>query len=390
VDVFDFDISLGTIHNIVQTAAVTAKELSVKQDLKAITIVAHDESFHNDKPILTGIDIPSLYCHLLSKEDHRNGDTWAINLLDLQKQKFKPTRVIADDGSGLRAGHAAVCYNIPCDIDNFHITRDLMELRRYFRNKSKSTATLQRESENRLAAEYKPETIEKYATQFALAQAESMLMQHITTTIDTLVSWIEHDVFNKPGADIIERRELFDFIVQELENLAKPHPHRIQPMGIKLEDVRDLLLAFVDALGEKLAVIANQYKISMDKLWEICRLQRCEYLSDNYLLRSENIVLELNDSFEEIEDAVIAALDSTERTSSMVENLNSRVSSYLFIRKNSDQSFLDLLKFYFNHTPFLRSERNYRVNKTPTELLTGEAHNHWLELLGHTRFKRTT
>lgn len=51
------------------------------------------------------------------------------------------------------------------------------------------------------------------------------------------------------------------------------------------------------------------------------------------------------------------------------------------------QSFLDLLRFYFNHTPLLRSERGYRVNKTPAELLNGP-HNHWLEMLGYSQFKR--
>jgi len=148
------------------------------------------------------------------------------------------------------------------------------------------------------------------------------------------------------------------------------------------------LLAFVDVLEEKFISIAKQYKCSIDVIWQICKLQRCKYLGDNYLIRSESIVLQLGDVFEEIEDAVLAALDLTERTSSMVENLNSRVNSYLYTRKLSDQNFLDLLQFYFNHVPFLRSERGYRVNKTPTELLTCKPHKNWLELLGHSRFKR--
>ena len=99
------------------------------------------------------------------------------------------------------------------------------------------------------------------------------------------------------------------------------------------------------------------------------------------MFRSEGIVERLGDSFDAIEEAVMGALDSTERTSSLVENLNSRISAYLFVRKYSDQKFLDLLQYFFNHTPFLRSERDYRVKKTPTELLTGKSHDHWLKLL---------
>ena len=388
-DAFDYDISLGTIHNIAQTIATTAKNINAKQDLKSITIAAHDELFHKNKPILSGIDIPTLYCHLLSKEDSRDGDTWAINLLDLQKQRFKPDRVIADDGSGLRAGHAAVYWNIPCDADNFHITRDLMDMRRYFRNRVKSTITLRNAYNAKLQSAIKHDDIKKYNVEIKSTIKEEKLFKHLSATIDILVSWMEHDVLNKPGPNVFIRRELFNFIVEELEVLAKLHPHRILPICVKLRESRDLLLSFVDVLEDKFSVIAKQYKCSIDIVWEICKLQRCKYLGDNYLLRSEKIVLQLGNKFEEIEDAVLAALDSTERTSSMVENLNSRVSPYLFVRKNSDQSFLDLLRFYFNHTPLLRSERGYRVNKTPAELLNGP-HEHWLEMLGCYKFKRAT
>jgi hypothetical protein len=42
---------------------------------------------------------------------------------------------------------------------------------------------------------------------------------------------------------------------------------------------------------------------------------------------------------------------------------------------------------FLNHQPFPRSQKPERVGKTPAELLTGQAHPHWLELLGFTRFQ---
>ena len=94
------------------------------------------------------------------------------------------------------------------------------------------------------------------------------------------------------------------------------------------------------------------------------------------------------DEFDDVEDAVLAALDSTERTSSMVENLHSRLKPYFFLRREIGFGYLDLLQFYLNHTPFKRSERTERVNRSPTEILTGKKHLHWLELLGYQRFKK--
>jgi hypothetical protein len=48
----------------------------------------------------------------------------------------------------------------------------------------------------------------------------------------------------------------------------------------------------------------------------------------------------------------------------------------------------DLLRFFLNRRRFLRSECPHRGGKSPAELLTGQPHQHWLELLGYERFQR--
>lgn len=53
-------MSYGSIHNIVSGAKVKAKAINENQDLKNIRLAAQDEMFHYNKPILTGVDIPSL------------------------------------------------------------------------------------------------------------------------------------------------------------------------------------------------------------------------------------------------------------------------------------------------------------------------------------------
>ena len=82
---------------------------------------------------------------------------------------------------------------------------------------------------------------------------------------------------------------------------------------------------------------------------------------------------------------VRAALDDTPRSSSMVENLNSRLRRYFFLRRHLGEAYLSLPQFFLNHRVFMRSRRAERVGKTPKELLTGQAHAHWLELLGFER-----
>ena len=99
-DVLGVSISLGTVHNIHQQAAQRAVGINDSVDLSPIRVGLHDELFQGSQPVLTGIDAASTYCYLLAPEDHRDGDTWAIHLLDLQAQGLKPDYTIADAGTG--------------------------------------------------------------------------------------------------------------------------------------------------------------------------------------------------------------------------------------------------------------------------------------------------
>ena len=67
-NLLDYKISLGKVSNIIKEAIKKAIQINAKQVLKNVTLGAHDELFHQNKPVLAGIDIPSLYCYLLSPD----------------------------------------------------------------------------------------------------------------------------------------------------------------------------------------------------------------------------------------------------------------------------------------------------------------------------------
>ena len=89
-----------------------------------------------------------------------------------------------------------------------------------------------------------------------------------------------------------------------------------------------------------------------------------------------------------LSEALNELAQRTVRANSVIENLNSRLRNYFFLRRHLGADYLALLQFFLNHRRFLRSERPERVGKSPAELLTGEAHPHWLEMLGYTRFSQ--
>jgi hypothetical protein len=81
-------------------------------------------------------------------------------------------------------------------------------------------------------------------------------------------------------------------------------------------------------------------------------------------------------------EAVLAAMADTPRCSSMVKNLNSRRRNYFTLRRQLGGEYLSLLQLFLNHRTFLRNRVDERVGKSPKQLMTGQAHPHWLTLLG--------
>ena len=388
LDAFDHSVSYGSIYNIITDAKVKAKQINVNQDLRSIKLAAEDEMFHYRQPILTGVDIPSLYCYLLSREQNRDFDTWATLLLDLQNQGLNPERVISDDADSIRAANQYVYPNMPCDNDHFHIIRDMIGMRRYFRNRLKSAITNRKLIQHKVDKAILTSKMETYHAQFKVAEYKESEIKRLSQGIDTLVDWMQHDVLNMPGLEPASRDDLFDFILGELEKLAAQHPHRIESVCISLKNQKPYLLAFTKVLDEKFQAIAEEFVFPLEKIWEMCALQRCQIGSDRYAIRSLPLQDYFGNEFDDVEDAVLQALDTTERTSSMIENLHSRLKPYFYLRREIGFDYLELLRFYINHTPFLRSERDERRGKTPATILAGKSHPHWLEMLGYQRFKK--
>jgi hypothetical protein len=158
-------------------------------------------------------------------------------------------------------------------------------------------------------------------------------MRYLSETINALVGWMNHDVLNKAGNSLETRQALYDFISEEFYKLSTIHAHRIKSVCVTLRNQRDLFLGFVGVLNEKFKDIADKFSCSLADVWKFCKLHRYDVFSDNYEIQSLPLQLQFEGKFEDIEDAVMEAIDSTERTSSLLENLNGRVRTFFYSRK---------------------------------------------------------
>src|ERR1700734_2056933 len=69
-------VSLGTVHDVLQSAARQANVINEGEDLSGIRVGLHDEIFQGGTPVLAGVDAGSMYCYLLVAAEHRDADTW--------------------------------------------------------------------------------------------------------------------------------------------------------------------------------------------------------------------------------------------------------------------------------------------------------------------------
>jgi len=143
-----------------------------------------------------------------------------------------------------------------------------------------------------------------------------------------------------------------------------------------------VLLAFAGVLDQKLADVAQAHAISEPLVREACLLHRLPSTSPAYWQGWNRLRAKMKCKFHTLLDAVSRAMAHTPRSSSLVENLNSRLRPYFTLRRHLGNSYLDLLRFFLNYRRFMRSRRAERNGKSPRELMTGSGHPHWLTLLG--------
>jgi hypothetical protein len=388
-DLFDIKFSLGTVHNVIHAAVARAQDINPSYDLAGVRVALHDEIFQAGRPVLVGVDSASTFCYLLSQEEHRDADTWGVRLLELTDRGFAPDATVADFGTGLRAGQKQALPTVPCRGDVFHLLHDLEQVVTYLENRAyealercerlrKEQTQQQRQGKSTCAAGQK----------LRHARAACQVSIALSDDIGLLRDWLRYDVLVVAGPSHADRQTLYDFVLEELRTRLALCPHRLGPIYRLLKNRRDDLLCFALVLDEGLSTIATTIQASPDLLRRLLRARARDERDPRRWAEESAIRERLGGRFHQACQAIDALAAGTVRASSLVENLNSRLRTYFTLRRHLGSDYLSLLQFFLNHRVLERSDRPEREGKTPAELLTGQAHPHWLEMLGFTRFRR--
>lgn len=388
-DVFHLTISPSTVRNRLEAAAQSARAINAAQDLSLIEVDLRDEIFQGSSPVLVGIDAASTYCYLLALAEHRDSDTWGCHVLDAVDQGLDPERTIADFGTGLRAGHTEVFGDeVPCHGDVFHLQHQCQGVVNSLNRQAMGATTQRQTLEQEMEKAKQRGQGNRLSTKLTQARQAESIAIGFARDVKTLIQWLNHDVLELAGPVLIERQELYNFVVAELRLREGIGRKKIKTLRKALQNQRDDILGFAQVLDDKLAAIAHKLDIPLYWVRQMCLFFRKQPTSQAYWQAWDYLHQKLSWKFHFLYEAVEEAMKQTPRASSLVENLNSRLRNYFFLRKQLGSSYLNLLQFFLNHRQFMRSECEERVDKSPKELMTGESHPHWLEMLGFKRFQQ--
>lgn len=389
-DLFDYPLSVGSVHNTLHQAARSARPHNAQQDLAAVRIGALDEISQAGRPVLVGADVASTYCFLLRPEEHRDATTWGVRLPELTEHGFHPDATIADFAGGLRAGQAEVLPDVPCRGDVFHALQTATPLVGYLGNRAyDAMATRSRLEGRRTRTEHRHGRKDaSLASQLRYARVAEDQALTLADEVAALIGWLRRDVLAVRGPDYACRCALYDWIVAELRARETHCPHRIRPVRCRLENQRDELLAFAQQLDQELRALAEEFMVPAAVVGETRQVLSLAASRPERWQRDQALWERWGSRYGKLREAVAELLGRVVRASSVIENLNSRLRNYFFLRRHLGEDYLALLQFFLNHRRFVRSEHPERVGKSPAELLTGQSQPHWLELLGYTRFSR--
>ncbi len=162
---------------------------------------------------------------------------------------------------------------VPCHGDVFHPLLELGRLATYLENRAKGLNTALQKLERKMGRAKKKGRGNTLSKKLTLTREEEAKAAGLARDVRTLCEWMRNDILSLAGPDLAARRELFDFVVEELRARESLCPHRIRPVRRSLQNQRDDLLAFVAVLDGKLADIARRFDVPLHLVHAICELQ---------------------------------------------------------------------------------------------------------------------
>lgn len=397
-NLFGQQVCIGRISEILNTYGCL---------LESSEAVTHRVQFISDEifigsPILVTVEPLSGYILSLELVDSRDKETWGacwIELIDNETGHIE--RIIADQAKGLLGGIELLCDDsgqakVIFQGDMFHIIMRLVAGITQAKRKAYSAIEEEYDAlgkfERAKSERVLQHRLEKYEKAHAVAEKwiqwydESVYLFRELQEVLRIMDMKRGELRRK--ADVLAEVET---ILELLE--AEIGAEKIQKGACYIRKHQHALLQYfdeVEAAAEELheAIPEDDVRQCVFRLYACQQHLYTAYGQHKRSLHAQKAALEQRLSelvgeaeYRRVSHLVEQTLSSIIRSSSMVENTNSRLRRFFdSARRQINQARLNLIRFYLNHKLF---ERGRRVGKTATQLFHGDeaSSEDWLSIL---------
>ena len=371
-----FHISKGTIHNIRERARQKAELFDSQVNLENIKILATDEIFQQDEPILTAVDLETRYIVLMDPEVNRTGETWSRVLSNKADQGFYPSVNVSDGGSGLMKGIPGAFPEIEMQLDVFHTLRDLsVEVHKRDRLAlAKLTEYYDLEARVHGKRRYK-KTVEAYE------KARAEIDSHLRTvdTLNILYEWLREYV-GFTGYSYAKSLWVCNWILDEMASLYPDHKKLIDAITLFRKRLPDIL-QFQVRLEKALYEESKAYHVDCNAFILLYNQMSYPAGSAKYVVLEKKLFHLFREQLPEARESLLQIIKHTYRASSMIENVNGCIRDFIDLKREIPHKFFVLLKVFFNTKKPMRSRHKSWIGKSSLDRLTGKSNPDFLDIV---------
>lgn len=379
--VLGFHISKGKIHSIRERARQKAELFDATVNLEGIKIVATDEIFQQEEPILTTVDLETRYIVLMDPADNRTGETWRNALTGKSMQGFQPEVNVSDGGSGLIKGIPDAFPNIEMQLDVFHTLRDLgIEVNKRDRAALAKLKQLY-DLEERLQGKRKhKKTFEAYAE---LCETIDVYLKKVDS-LNILYTWLREYV-GFTGYSYAKSLGICNWILDEMSALYPDHKKLIDAITLFRKHLPDML-QFQIRLEKELCKEAQTYCVDGSAFILLYNQMSYPANSAKYEFLEKKLYHLFRDRLPEARDTLCQVIKRTYRASSMIENVNGCIRDFIELKREIPSKCFILLKVFFNTKKSMRSRHKSWVGTSALDRLTGQENPDFLDIVTTPRF----
>ena len=373
---FQKHVSIGKISNILNQAARRAAEFDESVDLSGIRQGANDEIFQCGNPVLTGVDADTGYVYLLQPAADRTADTWENSMKSCKSRNLELDVSISDFGTGLLGGIPKAFPNACIQPDLFHF---LMEI-------GKEISSQERRVYAMLADYYKcEEALSGKRVHEKTFQKLLSLEENLSPAIErcdrllTLYHWLR-EMTRYQGYCYPDVLSLCYWILDQMEDTSGITDKLRKVLAKTRRNLPDVLI-YLERAEKVLREYAMKKGYPEETFVLMYRMQGYHPGSQEYRSADRRLRHILKKKYADAYLEIEGILKGVKRASSLVENVNGRLRRYMNLKRMIPEKFLTLLKVYFNTKKYRRSRKAEHVGKSPLELLTGQEHPDFYDIV---------